>query len=234
MKFNVTGEGLVQEIDALCSTTITDYPLADKTRRINTALETVISKIIKTDGTWQFDDENFTTSPTGTQDLVNGQQAYSFTDKILQIENVKIMDKNNVYQLVNPLDQRDTNGMSLESLYTVNGFPEFYDKRSNTVKFYPTPSSSLVTLTNGLKIEFKRTGSLFTVADTTKEPGFASSYHIILAWMSALPYCKAYKPDRVPQLERDIFTMMKEIEGFYSKREKDHIDIITTEIVNPY
>lgn len=234
MKFNVTGEGIVQEIDALCGTNDTSYPIADKTRRINTALETVVSKILKADGKWQFDDENFTTAPTGTQDLVNAQQAYSYTDKILQIENVKVLDVNGVYQIVAPIDQIETNGVSLESLYTTTGFPEYYDKRANTIKFYPSPSSTQVTLTAGLKIEFKRTGSLFTVADTTKEPGFASVYHIIIAWMSALPYNKLFHAERVPQLERDINTMMADIVEFYSRRDKDSEDVLTGVSVNPY
>ena len=39
------------------STSLTDATLL---RRVNTAYETVISWIITADGTWQFDDTNFT------------------------------------------------------------------------------------------------------------------------------------------------------------------------------
>lgn len=222
MNFNdtVLKSGIVQEIDSLCDSNDTSYPIADKTRRVNTALETLISKIINADGTWQFDDENFTTLPTGKVTLVEGQQSYSFTEKFLQVENVKILDKNGIYQIIHPIDQSQVS-VSLESMFQVSGKPEFYDKRSDTIKLYPSPTATAVTLIDGMKVEYKRTGSLFVAGDTTKEPGIASPFHILLAWHASLPYNKIYHPERVPQTVNDIAIKEKEMLAHYARKEKD-------------
>jgi len=228
MVFNdtTTNLGICQEIDDLCDSDIFSYPLSAKARRVNTALETLISKIINADGTWQFDDENFGTNPVGTGLLVEGQSAYSFADKFLDIEWIKILDLNGRYQPINPIDQSQLS-YSLEDLLITNGFPKYYDKNGNTIRLYPAPTATMVTLTAGLKVQFKRTGSLFTADATTKVPGIASPWHITIAKMAALPYCKKYKKDRVPQLQLDIIEETKEMIKFYSLREKDKRKIMS-------
>lgn len=228
MVFNdtVTNLGICQEVDDLCDSDTTSYSLAKKTRRANTALETLISKIINADGTWQFDDTNYTTLPIGVGNLVSGQNSYTFASDFLDLEEVDILDLSGVYRRIFPFDPSELN-MSFEQYFNIStsttptGIPLFYDKQGDSIRLVPAPSATYCTLTNGLKIRFKRTGSLFTAADTTKEPGIASPYHIIVAWMMALPYCKTYKKDRVQQLELDIATETRNMLDYYSKREKD-------------
>lgn len=223
MQFNDTTTmlGICQEIDSLCDSTPTSYPLSAKTRRVNQSLETLVAKIINADGTWQFDDSNFTTNPIGTGDLESGQSSYTFNDDFLDIESVKVMDANGTYILLTPFDESEL-GMSVEEYFgSQTGMPRYYDKLGKTIKLYPTPITGSVTLTAGLKVKFKRTGSLFTASDTTKEPGIASPWHVTIAKMSALPYCKTYKKDRVAQLDKDIDSETKEMLIHYSSREKD-------------
>jgi len=92
-----------------------------------------------------------------------------------------------------------------------------------------------VTLASGIKIEFKRTGSIFTSAEVTtgtKEPGIASPWHITIAKMAALPYCKSYKKDRVTQLERDIAVETASMLKHYGQRERDSRKIMSMEQIN--
>jgi hypothetical protein len=214
--------GICQEIDALCDTTTTSYPLADKTRRVNTALETIIGKIIMSDGVWQFDDDNFTTKPEGTATLVEGQSSYNFNEKFLDIESVSILNKESVYIKISPFDPSEI-GMSLEEYFgSDSGLPEYYDKVGNMINLYPAPTANDVTLAAGIKIRFKRTGSLFVSTDTTKEPGFASPFHIVLAYMASIPYCITYKKDRVALYEKRVDEMTKEILKYYGMRERDN------------
>src|SRR3990167_1602228 len=99
-------QGIVEEIDRLCDSDDTSYPRPDKTSRVNNALEKVICCIITADGTWQFDDTNFTDHPRGTGTLVEGQEDYSFASEYLDIEAVEVLDTASpaIYIRLKPLD----------------------------------------------------------------------------------------------------------------------------------
>lgn len=227
---NATKLGLVEEIDALCDSDSTTYPVAQKTRRINAALEKVVGKIIGLDGTWQFDDSNFTSLPIGVTNLVASQHDYSFDVAMLSIERVEVKDSNGIWHLLKPIDRTQI-GVAIDEYQKTDGLPTEYDKSGGSIFLYPAPAAGNVTLASGLKVYFQRTASLFTATDTTKVPGFASPWHIVLAYEAALPYCATYKKDRVAWLNQKI----EEIEGnedkgitgslmrFYAKREKDTV-----------
>jgi len=230
-------QGILQEIDRLCDTTDTSYTRVDKTSRVNIAMEELVSMIINSDGTWSFDDTNQTDLPVGTGNLVEGQETYSlpsFASGFLQIEMIEILALDgNHYRRIKPIDIKelpakfgpdeffgtDSSGNPLK------GIPRVYDLQGDTLYLYPSPEAASVTLTAGLKIWFKRTSKDFTVAtgtgDDTTEPGLPSTHHILLAYMGAVPYCMAYKKDRVPWLERKVEDMKKTLIEHYSHREKD-------------
>lgn len=218
----------------LCDANTTSYPAATLLRRINAALEKVVGWIITADGTWQFDDSNFTTNPIGTGTLQEGIASYTFSNDFLEIEMVKVKDLNGIYILLTPFDESEL-GMSAEEYFNnQTGMPTHYDKVGKTIKLYPTPSAASCTLIAGLKTHFKRTADLFletvpgTPDNVSKEPGFASTYHYILSYMAAIPYCMKYKKDRVALYEGivgDIGVtptgMKRDIINFYSMRERD-------------
>ena len=213
---------------------------------MNNALEKVIGWIITADGTWQFDDTNFTDHPRGTGTLVEGQEDYSFASEYLDIEAVEILNTGSpaMYIRIKPLDHAMLGGMSPEEYFGLTsagnpqtGWPQYYDKNGDTIRLYPAPTSTLVTLTSGIRVWFKRTASLFTVTTgtgaDTKVPGFASPFHVILAYMGALPYCALYKKDRVAWLMNEIGDteppsgMKRTIIRFYGLREADTRKVMT-------
>ncbi len=219
---------ICQKIDRLCDSDDTSYPRLNKTAEVNDALEQIVGWIINADGTWQWDDTNNTDFPTGTQTLVSGQSVYSFNDKFLQLLEVQIKDKEGNWYILPPIDQKEYSDTApLEQDFSTSGLPQYYDKiTDDSIKIYPAPDNGVtVTLDNGLKIKYKRTASLFTAtsattADTT-EPGFASPYHEILAYMASIPYCMTYKKDRVALYEKRVMDLKKELITHYSQREKD-------------
>ena len=227
---------ICQEIDRLCDTTDTSYPRLDKTARVNDALEQVVGWILQADGRWQFDDSNYTTLPIGTVTLVEGQVAYSFTDKFLDIEEVAVLDVGGSWRKLIPIDSSELEGLTIEEYFgitassTPKGLPTHYDKQEDTIKIYLAPTSTAVTLTNGLRVRFKRTASLFTAVSTTAAdttvPGFASPYHVLLAYMAAMPYVTEYKQDRVALYEKKIDALQKEIIKFYGHRSEDERKIM--------
>jgi hypothetical protein len=116
----------------------------------------------------------------------------------------------------------------------LTGFPEYYDLfADDSFRLYPAPSATYCTLASGYRVWFKRTSSAFlettpgTPDNTTKTPGFASPFHIILAYMNAIPYCMSYKKDRVVLYEKKVMDLKTEIINHYSKREKEKRKQIT-------
>lgn len=221
------------EARSLVDATSASYADAVLLRRLNASNEDMVSEIINADGTWQFDDRNFTTNPIGVGTLIAGQSSYSFANDFLDIENIKIQDINGNWRIIDPIDQSQTD-VALEQYLKVDGMPACYDKIGNTIKLYPAPSASVVTLVGGLKVQFKRTADLFTTDDLaagTKQPGFALN-HIILAYKIALPYASSYKKDRVAYLMAEIKRLRDEIIRHYSTRERDKRKVMSNKTIS--
>jgi len=221
MVFNDTTDklGICQEIDALCDSDTTSYPVADKTRRVNAALEEVVGDLITLDRNWKFDDSNYTDLPIGTGTLVDGQQDYAFSS-LLSVERVEVLDANGNYHKLTHFDEKDIDAALSEHCET-DGMPVKYALRGNSIFLYPAPAAASVTVAAGLKVYYQRTAHLFTAADTTAEPGFASPYHIILAYKAALPYALTYKKDRVPMIMAEIQKLEEKMFALASNKMRD-------------
>lgn len=235
----MTISDLNSEIRDLCDASSTSYTDAQLLRRVNNALETCVAKIINADGTWQFDDTNYTDLPEGLGNLVSGQISYSFASEYLDILEIMILTTGSIYQRITPFDA-DEVGMSFEEYFNItydgssytapDGFPYYYDKVGDTIRLSNSPKAANCTLTKGIKARFKRTADLFTSAQVTtgtKVPGIASPYHQLLAYMSAIPYCMSYKKDRIAPYEKKVDEMTRDMLKYYSKREKDKRNIMT-------
>ncbi|RLF07591.1 MAG: hypothetical protein DRJ64_02690 [Thermoprotei archaeon] len=227
----------IQDINSearkLVDATSASYIDTDLLRRCNTAYEEVVGTLIALDTRWKFGDSNFTSLPTGTQNLVDNQREYSFDSALLTVESVSVMDENGDLSKLTPLDLRDIE--PIEEYMTTNGKPLLYGKRENKLLLFPKPATANVTTTNGLKVVFQRTADLFTsseVSTGTKEPGFASPFHILLPLKMALPYAVSYKKDRVNFLMAEIVRVEKKMIEFYSQREQDVKDKLGTKTIN--
>ena len=203
---------------------------ADLLRRINTAYEEVVGMILRLDGLWQFDDTNYTSFPIATTTLVAGQQDYTFNSAHLEIEGVSVLDDTGIWHKLRPIDDQSQIGVDPTEYRKDDGLPVEYDKQGSSLVLYPGPASGSVTLASGLKVFFKRTADIFTSAQVTtgtKEPGFASPFHMILAYKAALPYAISYKKDRVPALIDQILRFEKGLKQHYGLREQDRRKQIT-------
>ncbi len=233
----MTISDLNSEIRDLCDADSTSYTAAALLRRVNSALETLVGKIINADGTWQYDDTNYSDLPIGVGNLVSGQSRYSFASEYLDILEVMILTTGGTYQRITPFDPSEMD-MSWDewtnsATGTIpSGFPQYYDKLGDSIRLDKSPTASYATLTNGLKVRFKRTADLFTsdqVTTGTKVPGIASPYHQLIAYMAAIPYCMSYKKDRVALYEKKVDEMTKDMIEFYTRREKDKRPVMTME-----
>lgn len=208
----------------------TDLDATTLLRHLNAAYEQVVGLIQNCDGLWQFDDTNFTNFPIGTTTLVNSQADYTFASDVLDVEQVAVLDSSNNFQLLEAIDRSQMQGLDPTEFEEIDGLPKYYDKNGNSLILYPAPDNGVsVTLAAGLKVTFKRTADLFTVAQlttATKEPGFAAPYHMILAYKTALPFCMKYRPNRVSLLLREIERLEKAIVKYYGRREQDRRKVL--------
>jgi len=220
-----TIENINLEARALVDADTTTFPDATLLRRINMAYEEVVGRLIALNENWKFDDSNYTDLPIGSGDLVSGQQDYSFAASLLMIERVEVLDVNGDSHKLKPIDEKDITE-ALSEYKSGGGLPEEYARRGHSVFLYPYPVTASVTLTSGLKIYFKRTASIYTAAEVTtgtKEPGFPSPYHYLLAYKAALPYALTYKKDRVQMIREEIFRMESELFTLATNKDDDKV-----------
>jgi len=230
------------ETRLLCDADSTSYPDAALLRRENSALETIVGKIINADGMYQWDDTNYTDLPRGTGNLVEGQSVYSFASEYLQILEMDVKDVNGNWSRLKPLDHNELDGLTPEEYFghtsgtITTGMPTHYDLfADDSFRLYPTPTATAVTLTAGYRIWFKRTADIFTSAQVTtgtKVPGIPSPFHPLICYMSAIPYCMSYKKDRVALYEKRVMEMTDDLLKHYASRDKDKRKIMTMKKIN--
>lgn len=242
---HATNQDLVSETRDLCDADSTSYPIEKVTRRINIGLEKLVGEAVTADGSWDFDDTNFTDQPISRGTLVEAQSYYSFTTEYLKVLHVDVLNTDGrTYKRLKQITRDDLGGLTPEEYFGTNsggtypnniatGSPQYYDILGDSIVLYPAPTSTSVTLTNGLRVTFKRTVDLFTTTDTTQEPGIPSPFHYLLAVYAALWYCMLYKKDRVPALKLEWEDGVKKLIKFYSKRNPDRRPIMTNKI-EPY
>lgn len=206
--------GIVEDIDFLAISDSVSYPIAQKTRNANRAMDKVVSLIFNSDGVWEWDDSNQTDLPIATTNLVSGQYDYAFAVSHLKINRVLVKDSSGNWSTIDQFDNTEDKAVPF-LVGGASGKPQAYNKMAGSIFLYPTPDYNS---TGGLKIIFQRPSTYFTVADTTKEPGFASIFHRYLSLSAAYDYCLAKKLDKLPLLKKEMTDMEQAIEVFYSNR----------------
>lgn len=221
MQFNPgDGSGAVDEINDLCDTDNDSYSLASKARRLNSAIWDLELMALQIDGTWRFDDKNFSSNPTGLMSATDGNPENSFDSSLVMIERVEILLTDGVsWQELDEYDQ--VNGPLTATDLAVEATPQAYYKRGNKFIFTSVPKSTNMTLTNGIRVTFKRLGTAFTASDTTAVIGLQSPFDVLACQKASVPYCNSYKRDRVPGLLRDIADGEKKWRAYIANRSRD-------------
>jgi len=203
------------------------------TEYINDVLNEIANTIMTLDNVWQWDDTQYTDYPIATTTLNGGQQDYLFEVTFLKILGVEVRDSAGNYRKLKPLDftRIKQRTYSVTEFREVDGFPEYYDLRSNSIFLYPAPSDDQVTNTAGLKVYYQRPPVLFDATDTTEVPGIPSTFHSLIGDMAGLRYAE----DAL--LERKVNTLAPRVQRgrdmlghFYSTRQVDTPRRITPKI----
>jgi hypothetical protein len=166
--------------------------LAQFTNLINRSYDNVCSLILQNEGDYTWDDSNYTDFPIATTDLVTtvGSEQSDYTlpiasagksvNTFLRLIKVNVKDAGGHWYTLYPISESRTEA-PLENLFEQPGSPKYYKTLASSIILYPAPLADTVTSTGGLKLFFQRDKANFVSTDTSKEPGFPSIYHYLLA-----------------------------------------------------
>ncbi|MBP9759665.1 hypothetical protein KBD45_08290 [Candidatus Dojkabacteria bacterium] len=205
------------DVDFLADTDSVTYPVADKTRNANLALNEASAIIIGCDGTWQWDDTNYTTLPIGVTDLVSGQQQYRYDATQLYVEGMENKDASGNWKKLIPIDLYTEQTTSITDFMKSTGTPTHYDLVGDIVFLYPSPNYSQ---SSSLKVFYQRKAQAFTISDTTKEAGFAPHLHRFISISVAYDWAVAKQHPKQVSLLNEKNRYIEMIKKVYSKRDK--------------
>ena len=224
MKFNDSSAnlGICQDARSLLGFAVNDtgsYPLADLVRNSNSWYRRVNSWIWNMTGKWEYDDENFTTLPIATTDLVNSQQDYSLPSTAQKVFRVEIKDINGDWYELHPIDQSDIKNQAMSEFYETAGRPVYFDLIGNSILLYPKPDTTQITATAGLNVYFSREINEFTTSSTSTEPGFNADFHRLISMGSALDRALSNgMNDKITYLRQEINLMKEDLNHYYGSR----------------
>lgn len=155
----------------------------------NEADALIALKLLKSDKRWKFDDSNYSDFPIGFIDLVNNQRDYTLPasttsgnpSTLFKVNRLRIKYLNGNYYVIDKLDDQEEES-------TETGIPSKFRLIGNSVRLSPIPTSSFVTLSAGLEVQFGRAPKPYTTSDTTREPAFLSSHHHLIPLYASAQY----------------------------------------------
>jgi hypothetical protein len=213
--------GLCEDIDFLCGSDSTSFPLADKARLINRYVYRAVLKQISVNTLWNFVDENTGKQAWSFADLVDGQEDYSLPTNILKLQGVSVLNSAGKYKKLKPFDRKHLSIDPAEYLST-DGLPEYYDVSGNSLLLKPAPSATDTTLTKGLKIFLSKEIDMFVSGDTTQEPPFPQAFHQIFTYGPAYEFLMINGDQtKAAVYKQECESMLLELGSFYSERNEE-------------
>lgn len=164
-----------------------NYSKEAMTRHSNRALDELTSIILKTDGSWQWDDKNHPDLPIAVTDLVAEQGQYTLSTKHLLVSRLEVTDADGNSAVLKPLEEENID-TPIEDLMEESGTPRLFQKVGESLFLFPKPDYDL---TDGMRIYFSRPASYFEETDTTKEAGFAEIFHQFIPLWNARHYASS-------------------------------------------
>jgi hypothetical protein len=217
MQFNshASSQDICSYADRLVKTTVTSFPLVDKTLFANEASRIIWSWIFQAYGGWVYDDSNQTTLPSATASLVSGQSTYNLPTDSAHILSVSVKGNgSNVWEKLKPLTLEQIPGAEPE-YQTTDASPLQYRLVGKILKLYPAPDYSQEA---SLRLEISRDVVSFATNDTTKTPGFDVEFHEAIPTFIALQQAKINQMPIKNDLLRDWLDYEVRIKKHYAQK----------------
>jgi len=207
--------GIVEMIRDRLGTDEEDYAIGFLTQNVNKWFKLLVSDIQEVDASWQFDDRNLTTLPIESVDIVAGQRDYQLDADTTFIERVEIKQEGGEETRVLRRIHDQLIGGAIDEVFSTDNQPLYFDLLGDSILLFPTPDYSV---DQGLTLYVRRGPSLFTIDDTTKEPGINALYHDFFVEAGAYEYAKTYKKDIAQGFLDEAMAIKRRIVKYYARR----------------
>jgi len=220
---DVSGKsGIIQDITFWLGIDLNGYTIEDRTRNINERFRQIWPMIFEAYGGWKFIDDNKSDNSTGLpyadQTITADQGLYQLPTGALTVDGVEFKNTaDSAWQKIWSLTQERFLELGGDGRFTNStGTPTWYMLQGDIIRLVPVPN---FTLSGALRIFFTEDISTFTIADTTKTPGFSVDFHRMLSIGAALDYANARGlTGKITVLQRLWDRYELDLKSFYSKR----------------
>jgi len=219
-KDSTNNTGIADDIDFLCDTDDTSYPLKDKARNANRWLYRAVVWTFESSPLWEFDDTNLSTLPIARTTLVAGQEDYSLPSDMLRVQKVTVLDSSSNEHEVTLLPFDEYKAFRMNATQST-GIPSRACLRGASIFLDPAPASGQVTLSNGLRLYISREIDAFASTDTTQEAGIPEPFHRIVSLGAAHDYWLKYDPNKANALLAQIMDIKRDLLKFNASRVED-------------
>lgn len=225
--------GAIQFIESLCKLGdggITGDATLFKqiTSYFNQSCKEIEIALLRVDDNFKWDDFNYTDFPIATINLVDNQRDYSLpaatsggnASTLWKVNRVRIMDNSGLYHTIRTMNVKENES---DDGAEYAGIPDKYRFLGSSIRLSPVPKAGDVTLTNGLEIQFQRSGVDFTTSDTTKQPGFIDAYHDLPCYNSAYMYLLPINMDLALRYKQIVVERLRMLQDDWTNRSQDAV-----------
>lgn len=230
------GQGLIQD----CEDNLNFLPtqisgnsalLKQFTRHINVWYHKTITMILASQDSWDFDDSNNTDYPIGTIPLTTARDiTFPLSSNILKIKRIDITyDGTNWNRAV--LNDSGVSSLGygndalLDSNFSINN-PRYDLVGANGIFVYPAATTAQVSAGAAIRIEFYRDIVEFTIADTTKTPGFDTPWHKMISLGACITYAKSKNLPSLADFENEYADYEQRLKQYYGQKDTDNEFIV--------
>lgn len=198
-------------------------------RGMNKAQDQVVNLIIENDTMSQWDDKNYTDLNEGFLNITANKKDYNIA------EDENFADVLSVVKIFIKTSATGTEYVELPKTTknftpsTTTGVPTTYRISGRNVIFDITPN---YTVANGMLVQFIRVPKPITAQDTTKELGIPSTYHHLVALITAYDYARAKRMDNRNDLLNEVNEEKRTLGLFISVQDKSTINRMTPGVQN--
>ena len=234
MEFNDTTNknGMIQRFEywtRMSDGEVTGTLLKQITASINDGFDSIIPLLTSYSDFIRWDDSNHTDRPIGTVQINDGQNDYTIAQDdnsldILNLTRVMVLKGASQTEYENLIrmtidDRRAPEMMSPNP--SSSGIPTHFLEVGNTI--FLGPNNPNYTVAAGLKLFFERQQSYFVFGDTTKEPGFVRTFHILPVLYAARDWMAINRADEVKTINNiniEIVRKEKQLSNMISMRNR--------------
>jgi len=208
--------------------------LAYFTSLVNESYYDVITNILASQDTWDFDDTNLTDYPIATTPLVASQRDYQLPTGyyVLKVKRVDVTYDGSTYYQANPVDSGEFQfgvGTATDEDDNFKTTNPAYDLKGDYLWVYPLATSAQVSAGAKVRVEWSRSVDEFTTADTTQEPGIDRPWHELIPLGASVKYASYRSLESAKNLktlyDERLFAMRK----YYTQKQDDKNPVLISQ-----